>query len=87
MSKYLPEEPYRVLKSRNGNYDYSIKIDLGYYTVKGDDRKLWDKIVCDFALDMFDTLTPNQLQYEQAEDKARPTLDMIFRRRVVKHGN
>ena len=86
MSKYIPDHIYPELKSRNGNYDYSVKHGLGYYTVRGDERKLWDKIVCDFALDMFDTMTPDELQYQQAEDKARPTLDMIFQRKAVENG-
>ena len=86
MSKYIPDHIYQELKSRNGNYDYSVKHGLGYYTVRGDERRLWDKIVCDFALDMFDTMTPDEIQYQQAEDKARPTLDMIFQRKAVENG-
>jgi hypothetical protein len=73
-----------MLRYYKGDWDYSLQHpNGGVVTVIESERKIWDKVVAEHALDMYNTLEPTSEQWQEAQHHARPTLHRIFQLREV----
>ena len=69
-----------VLNYYKGYWDYSLphSSGLGVVTVRDEDKRIWERIVADYVLDLYDTNEPTPEQWQEAQHQARPTLQRIF---------
>jgi hypothetical protein len=69
-----------MLKYYKGNWDYCLRPsnNLGVVTVQDDDKRIWDRVVADYVLELFDTIEPTPTQWVEAQHQARPRLQEIF---------
>ena len=69
-----------TLKYYKGNWDYSLRPsnNLGVVIVRDEDKRIWDRVVADYVLELFDTIEPTPTQWVEAQHQARPRLQEIF---------
>ena len=69
-----------MLNYYKGYWDYSLphSTGLGVATVQNEDRRIWDRVVADYVLELFDTIEPTPTQWVEAQHQARPRLQEIF---------
>jgi hypothetical protein len=74
-----------MLNYYKGYWDYSLphSTGLGVATVQNEDRRIWDRVVADYVLDLYDTNEPTAEQWQEAQYQARPRLQEIFTARGV----
>lgn len=68
-----------------GNWDYCLRPsnNLGVVVVQDDNKRIWDRVVADYVLELFDTIEPTHEEWQEAQHQARPRLQEIFKAKGV----
>jgi hypothetical protein len=72
-----------MLNIYKSQWDYSLphSSGLGVVVVREENKRIWDRVVNDYILDLYDTNEPTTAQWQEAQHQARSTLQRIFKQR------